>query len=112
MRVSPLILSLIGVFTVAPAIALPAWLAWLPAHRPHVTGVHSDFVLPRWDANGVVYYISQQDRMIAIGLWVWLFAAVVAALFVIGRVYYRPLLRALRPPVDMRAEPVDQDAHA
>lgn len=112
MRVPPLILSLIGVFTVAPATALPAWLAWLPAHRPHVTGVHSDFVLPRWDANGVVFYISQQDRMIAVGLLLWLLAAVIAALFVIGRVYYRPLLRLLRPPADVRAARLDSDARA
>jgi len=112
MRLSPLTAFLLAGFILAPAVALPAWLGWLPNNRPHVTGVHSDFMLPRLDGNGATYYISQQDHAIVLGLWLWLLMAVMMSLVVLGRVYYRPLLRALRPPADLKAAQLDRDAHA
>ena len=114
MRVPKLQTLVLGLFTIAPALALPQWLGYLASHRPHTTGIGSDFVVPR-ASHGITYFISEQDRLIALGLSLWLVASLVLLVFFIGSSFRRPLMRMLRPPRDMRVvkEPHDTtDAHA
>ena len=114
MRVPKFHTPVLLAFAAVPAIALPVWLEFLSANRPHSTSTGSDFILPRLH-DGVTYFISEQDRLIALGLSLWLVLALFALVFHIGQVFHRPLLRMLRPPRDMRVvkEPHDTtDAHA
>lgn len=114
MRVPKFSTLILAAFAAAPAIALPEWLMYLRAHRPLTTTVNSDYILPRI-SEGVTYYISEQDRLIVLGLSLWLVLAAVALVFLGFRIFRRPLMRMLRPPEDMR--PVKKasnttDAHA
>ncbi len=114
MRVPKFSTLILTVFAAAPAIALPEWLMYLRANRPLTTAIHSDYILPRV-TEGVTYYISEQDRLIVLGLSLWLVLAVVALVFLGLRIFHRPLMRMLRPPEDMRPgkKPSDTtDAHA
>lgn len=114
MRIPKFPTLVLGALTIAPALALPQWLGYLASHRPHTTGIGSDFVVPR-ASHGITYFISEQDRLIALGLSLWLVASLVLLVFFIGSSFRRPLMRMLRPPRDMRVvkEPHDTtDAHA
>ena len=114
MRVPKFSTLILTAFAAAPAIALPEWLMYLRGHRPLTTAIHSDYILPRV-SDGVTYYISEQDRLIVLGLSLWLVLAAVALVFLGLRIFRRPLMRMLRPPEDLR--PVKKtvgttDAHA
>jgi len=101
MRVPKFSTLILAAFAAAPAIALPEWLMYLRAHRPLTTAVNSDYILPRI-SEGVTYYISEQDRLIVLGLSLWLVLAAMALVVLAVRVFHRPLKRMLRPPEDMR----------